>query len=546
MPTTSWHGAVRSGAAPVKVLVVTGIYPPDIGGPATHADDVRRSLSERGHQVTVLSLTDAPRSVHSEGVVRFPRSWPWPVRAGASVGWLATRGRRYDVIYATGLGPIAVAGARLARRPSALKIVGDPAWERGVRRGLTARDFDEFQREAGGGLALRGMLAVRDWSVRHATAVLAPSPQLAALAGRWARRNDVRVVPNGVRAPEPSDRQRSAGGPLQLVFVGRLVSHKHLELIIDAVRQSPATRLDVVGDGPELDTWRALAERSGLSGRVRFEGALGHDETLHRIGRADALVLASGYEGLPHVVLEALACGTPVVTTARHGLDAVLTDGVDSLLVDDDATAFAAAFDRLAGDESLRLALNDGARATGRGWTLDHCVDQLEQLFEELARAPRRAVFLGKTDMPRPPTHDDEEKYRINGRHVSSYVVCTGRPAGLRRPAGASAFALPRLRPAPLGSVLFYAGGPLLALGAGVRRSRGRDRVPEPVRSLWRRAPPVCGAPGSSTSAPDRGARRLANRVTALRRTAPLGRGTGRRSRRGVDASPRGSRPCRE
>ena len=82
----------------------------------------------------------------------------------------------------------------------------------------------------------------------------------------------------------------------------------------------------------------------------------------------------------------------------------------------------------------------------------------------------RRVVFLGKTDMPAPPTGDDEQKYAINARHVSSYVVCTGEPAGLRRPAGAHAIALPRLHPAPLGSVLFYAAGPLLALRAAARR----------------------------------------------------------------------------
>ncbi len=79
-------------------------------------------------------------------------------------------------------------------------------------------------------------------------------------------------------------------------------------------------------------------------------------------------------------------------------------------------------------------------------------------------------VFLGKTDMPAPPTRDDEQKYAINARHVSSYIVCIGEPAGLRRPAGARAIALPRLHPAPLGSMLFYAAGPLLALRAAARR----------------------------------------------------------------------------
>jgi glycosyltransferase involved in cell wall biosynthesis len=453
----------------MRVLVVTGIYPPDIGGPATHSDDVRRALSERGHDVTVVTLTDERRATWRGPVVRFPRSWAWPIRTAVALERVVREARRHDVVYATGLGPVAVAGAGLAHRPVALKIVGDPAWERGVRRGLTASSFDEFQNDRGGPLALRGMRAVRDWSVRHATVVLSPSRHLADRVATWSRRNDVRVVPNGVRTtlrPAPAD----ADADVQLVFVGRLVAHKHLEKIIEAVARSERSRLDVVGEGPEETTWRALTETLDVAEQVRFHGALGRDDTLARIANADALVLASGYEGLPHVVLEALACGTPVVTTPHHGLDEVLTDGVDALLVADEPAALGAAFDRLAADDALLRRLQVGASESGRRWTLDHCVDQLEALFGELTAPPPRAVFLGKTDMPAPPTPDDERKYAINGRHVTSYVVCTGRPGGLRRPAGAHALALPRLRCAPVGSAVFYGAGPLLALRAAAGR----------------------------------------------------------------------------
>ena len=403
-------------------------------------------------------------------MVQLPRAWPWPVRTAVALAWLAANGRRYDLVYATGLGLVAVAGAGLVDRPVVLKVVGDPAWERGVRRGLTDRSFDDFQDDDAGGPALRGMRILRNWSARHATALLAPSAHLAGRAGRWADRNDVRVVPNGVRSVTATDRTDDSSHRCRLVFVGRLVAHKHLERIIDAVARSETASLDVVGNGPEEVAWRALSEQLGVSDRVRFEGALEHADVLMRIAAADALVLASGYEGLPHVVLEALACGTPVISIARHGLDEVLTDGLDALLVDDEPATLATVFDRLGTDDQLRQTLRAGARSSGLRWTLDRTVDQLESLFAALIAAPPRAVFLGKTNMPAPPTRDDEEKYGINARHVSSYVVCTGRPAGLRRPAGARAIALPRLRPAPLGSALFYSAGPLLALRAAARR----------------------------------------------------------------------------
>src|SRR4051812_34926218 len=101
----------------MKILVVTGIYPPDIGGPATHADDIRRALIDRGHEVSVLTLTDGERTALRAPVVRFPRQWPWPLRTAAGLAWFAAQGHDFDLVYATGLDLVAVAGARLAGRP---------------------------------------------------------------------------------------------------------------------------------------------------------------------------------------------------------------------------------------------------------------------------------------------------------------------------------------------------------------------------------------------------------------------------------------------
>jgi glycosyltransferase involved in cell wall biosynthesis len=453
----------------MRVLIVTGIYPPDIGGPATHADDVRRALSERGHEVRVLTLTDDAWPRLRGPLLRFPRRWPWPVRTAAALACTARVARHFDVVYATGLDVVAVAGARAAGRPVVLKVVGDPAWERGLRRGLTDASFDDFQNDDGGAVTLRLMRGVRNWTTRNATALLSPSPRLATSAQRWAKRNDARVIPNGVRGITRSATSPTTKRGLRVVFVGRLVAVKRLDLILAAIAQSSAAQLVVVGEGPMEAEWRSLTVDLGIGERVSFRGALSHDEALEEIADDDALVLASDHEGLPHVVLEALTCATPVVTTENPALHDVLTNEVDALVVDRAPSALAEAFDRLDRDRELLARLSAGARESGQTWSIERCVDQLESLLTQLADPLPRAVFVGKSDMPAPPTLDDEQKYAINARHVSSYVVCTGRPAGLRRPAGAHALALPRL-PAPVGSAVFYSAGPLLALAAAMRR----------------------------------------------------------------------------
>ena len=186
---------------PVRVLIVSGIFPPDIGGPATHSSDLAAELRKRGHDARVLTLTDEPESSSTPSVVRFPRRWPWPVRSARVFAWLVTHGRKSDVVYATGLTALAVTAARLIGRPVVVKVAGDPAWERGSRRGLTSLSFDEFQEQPATGARIRAMQQVRNRSIGAATAVVTPSGHLAETVSRWTGRDDVTVVPNGATTP---------------------------------------------------------------------------------------------------------------------------------------------------------------------------------------------------------------------------------------------------------------------------------------------------------------------------------------------------------
>ncbi|MGH2652384.1 MAG: glycosyltransferase, partial [Actinomycetota bacterium] len=108
----------------LRLVLVTGIYPPDIGGPATHAGDLVHEFRQRDHRVVVVSHCDGLRERREPGSIRFPRRWPWPRRHAAVVSWLFRNRNRYDVVYAIGLHPSAVAGALMARRPVVVKVAG--------------------------------------------------------------------------------------------------------------------------------------------------------------------------------------------------------------------------------------------------------------------------------------------------------------------------------------------------------------------------------------------------------------------------------------
>jgi glycosyltransferase involved in cell wall biosynthesis len=500
----------------MKVLVVSGIFPPDIGGPATHAADLRLELLARGHTVELLAPTDERSWSHDAGVLRLPRRWPWPVRNALATAWVAIRGRRSDVVYATGLGPPAVAGARLARRPVVLKIVGDPAWERAVRRGLTSAGFDAFQHEPNRSVAVRAMKSLRSWSTRHATAVITPSEHLRRTVRGWSDRHDVEVVPNGVRTPARSGVHQATSSGLVALFAGRLVPWKRVELLIGAVARTADAHLEIVGDGPEAATLRRCAENEGVSERVQFLGSLPHDDVMKRMQSADVFVLASSYEGLPHVLIEALACGTPVVATRDAGTVDVIDDGVSGILVDPSPEAFAAAFSELAVDRDRLASLREGAAASGRNWTIERCADRLERIFAAVTNRRPRAVFLGKNAV----TLDDDyrKKFTIHGRYLDSVVLCSGTRSRVERAPGVRVVALLTGRPKLVSTPVFYTLAPLAAVcvAAGRERSaivcqspyeavgalafrtvipeRWRPRVQVEIHGDWHTATRLCGS----------------------------------------------------
>jgi glycosyltransferase involved in cell wall biosynthesis len=103
--------------------------------------------------------------------------------------------------------------------------------------------------------------------------------------------------------------------------VGNLIELKGVHFVIAALAQVPEATLMVAGGGPEEQHLRDLAHRAGVDGRVRFLGVVAHAELPAYYSAADVMLLASSREGMPNVVLESLACGTPVVATPFAGVD---------------------------------------------------------------------------------------------------------------------------------------------------------------------------------------------------------------------------------
>jgi glycosyltransferase involved in cell wall biosynthesis len=371
----------------VKVLIVSGIWPPDVGGPATHAPEVAEFLRGRGHEVEVLTTAEAEPAPRPYPVHWVPRGSPAVGRYARGAAMAARAAGRADVVYSTGMIGRTRVGALLGRAPRVVKLTGDPAYERALRYGLTTQPLDDFQDARGARIA--ALKAVRSAAMSGASLYLCPSESLRAIASRWnlVDSERIRVLPNPVAIPELAGRdelrrRHGFAGPT-LVAAGRLVPQKALEVAFEALRQSEGVTLVLAGDGPERDRLGALAH--GLP--VRFLGAQPRETVFELLAAADAVLLSSTWENFPHAVVEGLAVGTPVIATAAGGVTEIVEDGRNGLLAPpQDPVALAAAIRRFFEDEGLRERLRAAAAGSVARYRPPRIYEQLESLLLEAAR----------------------------------------------------------------------------------------------------------------------------------------------------------------
>jgi glycosyltransferase involved in cell wall biosynthesis len=368
----------------LRVLIVSGIWPPDVGGPASHAPDVAEFLSARGHDVEVVTTADAPPEERPYPVRAVPRHYRVGVRHYRGAALVHHRARQADVVYTTGMFGRSSLGASLARKPYVVKLTADPAFERSRRRGYVAGDVDEFQRHTGGP-TITLLRFARDVELRHAAHVFTPSAYLRELALDWGVAPErVSVLANpaptveALRPREELRRELSFNGGT-LAFAGRLTAQKSLTRALDAVAGSDGVRLVVAGEGPDRGSLEEKARELGIGDRVTFLGAQPRERILELFAAADAAILSSSWENFPHTVVESLSVGTPVLAMEAGGVAEIVRDGVNGILVPaGDTHALADAVQRYFSDAALRGQLRAAARDSVAEYVPERVFGQLE------------------------------------------------------------------------------------------------------------------------------------------------------------------------
>lgn len=225
------------------------------------------------------------------------------------------------------------------------------------------------------------------WAAASAARVVTVSESLrAGLIDLGVAADHVVTLRNGVSLQrfQPRDRQVArehigVDGPL-LLSVGNLIKLKGHDLVIRATADLPGAQLVIVGTGPAEKKLRHLVAELGIAARVTFTGNVAHEELVHYYNAADALVLASEREGMPNVVLESLACATPVIATKVGGIPEVVTVPAAGILLDARTPdAIAAAFETLRASPPARSDTRAVAETLGWEPTVNGVLEVLEQ-----------------------------------------------------------------------------------------------------------------------------------------------------------------------
>ena len=386
----------------MRVLFISDVYFPRVNGVSTSIRTFRQDLAAHGIETQLVAprYATAPAAAEEPGVVRVPSAGVPRDPEDRRMRWGALT-RALEALVPAGFDLVHIhtpfiahyAGVRFARRAGIPAIATYhtffeeylhhylPVLPHGLARYL-ARSFTRSQCD----------------DVR---ALIAPSEPMRAVLLDYGVTTPIHVLPTGL----PADRFRAgdaqafraaaglAADARLVTYIGRVAHEKNIGFLVHMFRKVlarvPQAVLVIAGEGPARAALQAQVASLGLTPHVHFAGYLDRDTALlDCYAAAEAFVFASRTETQGLVLLEAMAQGAPVVSTAELGTRSILVPGSGALVVPEEQDAFAAAVVRVLEDRELNRELAQSGRAYARSWSSSIMAARLGELYEALRGAP--------------------------------------------------------------------------------------------------------------------------------------------------------------
>lgn len=361
----------------MKILIATGIFPPEIGGPATYAQFLADRLPAKGIETVVLPFREV-------------RHLPRILRHVAYFWKVVQLGRKVDLIFtqdpvSTGVPVVLAAG--IIRKKVVMRVAGDYAWEQSVQRFGVTETIDEFQNKTYGREVER-LRKLQKFAVRKAGIVITPSEYFNRLVRGWfddaSAAEKVRTIYNGVDLNSDFERKPKSAEKT-IISAGRLVPWKGFDVLIHSLKKLPGWRVIIAGEGPDRSRLEKIIKDNGLEGRAALLGSIPREKLFSEISAAHIFALLSTFESFSFQLVEAMHVGTPVIVGHIGNLAEIVKDGEDGVLIDPtNEDEFAAAVKRIDSDPTYAARISENAKKKATQFSVEKTLEKLVNLFKTL------------------------------------------------------------------------------------------------------------------------------------------------------------------
>ncbi|MFH0846022.1 MAG: glycosyltransferase family 4 protein [Patescibacteria group bacterium] len=367
-----------------NILITTGVYPPEIGGPATYSKLLFDELPKRGYEVEVLPFNEV-------------RHLPKGIRHIVYFFKILKKAKGVDIIYAqdpVSVGFPSMLMARILNKRFFVRIAGDYAWEQGVQRFGITEDLDSFaEKEKGYNFFVKIFKTIQTWVAGDAENVIVPSYYFKGIIEKWGIDSEkIKVIYNGIRLNEsnlPAGRQESKVHNVEgkvLLSVGRLVPWKGFKVLIECIpellKEIPNLKLKIVGSGPQKEELENLINELDLNESVVLAGQLSREELLEEKKRADIFVFNTNWESFSFDTVEAMSLGLPVIATEVGPLPELIENGKEGILVEpNNKDQIIESILFVLKNNKFREKIIKNARLKVQRFSIENTLDELEKVL---------------------------------------------------------------------------------------------------------------------------------------------------------------------
>ena len=371
----------------MKVLIVSPLFPPEIGGPSTYIVPLAKGLASKGHSVKIVTLAEEhPAEKFGLEVFSVLHGDAMPVRETRLLKSILSLGRDSDVVYAldvAAIGMQCVLAGKILGKPVVVRYAGDTAWEKARRQGESEKGIEEFLRDPD---ANRWIVDLEKFVLGSAAAVITPSKYLKRVLvdSMGVEGRKIFAINNAIEGVAPGGKRKR-----RAIAYGRFVPWKHFDRVVEAFAGMPDENLVIVGEGPLEAELEAMAAGKA---NISIRGKMPHRELMAELAGSEMFVLNSSYEGMAHSILEAFAAGTPVIASDIEPNRELIRNGENGLLVpleprEENVRGIRDAVHMLRdGGSAEKLAENARSKLKGHSW--DNVLGETESVLANAGKRP--------------------------------------------------------------------------------------------------------------------------------------------------------------